>query len=247
MVSPAPVGYGSAVTSPDAAPPTALAPLRRQRDLVIDRLTEHFARDHLDVEEFEKRVDEAHRATSVEALTRLTTDLEPLDADAERHAAELAHKRTPPVTALATIPARRSVVAVMSGAERRGSWRVPRKLRVYAVFGGVELDFREVAFPPGVTEVSIFCLAGGCEVIVPPHVHVESDGVGIMGGFETFDRIPPSLEADEPVLRITGVAVMGGFSIETRLPGESRRDARRRRKRELKAASKRRELAERNR
>jgi hypothetical protein len=228
---------------PEAASPTPLVPLRRQRDLVIERLSEHFSRDHLDVEEFERRVDSAHTATSLEALTALTADLEPLDAAAERHAVEtaLAHRQESEA-ALAARPARRSVVAVLSGAERRGQWRLPERLRVYAVFGGVELDFRDVAFPPGVSEVSVFCLAGGCEIIVPPHVHVESDGIGVLGGFETFDRIPPKVDPDEPVLRISGVAVMGGFSIETRLPGESRRDARKRRKRELKAAARRREL-----
>jgi hypothetical protein len=37
------------------------------------------------------------------------------------------------------------------------------------------------------------------------------------------------------MLRITGFALMGGVSIETRLPGESRRDPKRRIKKERKA------------
>jgi hypothetical protein len=223
---------------------TGATPLRRQRDLVIERLTEHFALDHLDVDEFERRVDDAHRAGSAAALAALTADLEALDREHEQHVeqAALAH-RDHVDRRLANRPARRSVVAVLSGAERRGAWRLPETLRVLAVFGGVELDFREVRFPPGVTEVSVFCLAGGCEIIVPPHVHVESDGVGVMGGFETFDRVPAVVDPDEPILRISGLAIMGGFSIETRLVGESRRDARRRRKREHAASRAARALA----
>src|SRR5690606_25345821 len=196
------LGYGPGVASrgappdpPGAAPGGARAtdaPLRRRRDLVIERLTEHFSLDHLDVEEFERRVDEAHRAPTVAALEALTEDLAPLDQRQEHHAEATALARVERAGALAIDrPERRSVIAVLSGAERRGSWRLPRRLRVFAVLGGVELDFREVDFPPGVTEVSVFCLAGGCEIIVPPHVHVESDGVGVMGGFETFDRVPP--------------------------------------------------------
>ena len=61
--------------------------------------------------------------------------------------------------------------------------------------------------------------------------------VGILGGFETYDRVPPTVEPDEPILRITGLALMGGFAIETRLPGESRGDARRRKKRERRAGA----------
>jgi hypothetical protein len=212
------------------------SPLRGQRDQVVERLAEHFSRDHLDVEEYERRVGLAHTASSAEALVALTDDLTPLDDAGERQADEAATtRRAAGAAALATRPERRTIVAVMSGAERKGSWRLPRRLRVWAVMGGVELDFREVVFPPGVTEVRIYCIMGGCEVIVPPHVHVESDGIGVMGGFETYDRVPPTLDPDEPVLRITGVAVMGGFAIETRLPGETGRDARKRRRRELSA------------
>lgn len=229
---------------PDARSTPAPLPLRRSRDSIIDQLGEHFARDHFDVDEFERRVDAAHRATTREALAALVDDLDPLDQPATR-AIELASERriAESNAALTNRPRRRSVVAVLSGAERRGHWRVPEVLKVWAVIGGVELDFREVAFPPGVTEIKVFCLMGGCELIVPPNVHLECDGIGVLGGFETIERVPPRLDPDEPVLRISGVAVMGGFSVETRLPGESRRDARKRRRREGKAEARRRQLA----
>src|SRR5687767_14246168 len=106
-----------------------VAPLRRQREIVIERLSEHFALDHLDVEEFEHRVDAAHRAPSREQLAALTADLEPLDAVHERQVrAALTRRETLPPPDVMRRPARRSVVAVLSGAERRGSWRLPRKL-----------------------------------------------------------------------------------------------------------------------
>ena len=35
-------------------------------------------------------------------------------------------------------------------------------------------------------------------------------------------------DPERALLRVTGLAVMGGVSIETRLPGESRREARKR-------------------
>ena len=46
----------------------------------------------------------------------------------------------------------------MSGVQRRGSWRVPKNLRVVAVMGGVDLDFRDAVFGPGVSEVNVISL-----------------------------------------------------------------------------------------
>jgi len=41
----------------------ALVALRTRRETVIDALSTHFANDALDLDEFEQRVDLAHRAT----------------------------------------------------------------------------------------------------------------------------------------------------------------------------------------
>jgi Cell wall-active antibiotics response 4TMS YvqF len=214
----------------------ALAALRNRRQEVIDRLTDDFARDLIEVDEFEMRVDQAHRAPSIEALEKVVADLGPLEAAATPLSAERAmeiHPSRTPSTALATNRAeRRWAVAVMGGVERKGSWRVPHTLRVVCVMGGAEIDFREVDLPPGVTDVKIMCMMGGAEIIVPPDLAVECDGIAIMGGFEQLDRAPPRTDPDTPLLRVSGFAFMGGFTISTRLPGESARQASKRQRRE---------------
>jgi Cell wall-active antibiotics response 4TMS YvqF len=214
----------------------ALVALRQRRQEVIDRLTDDFARDLIEVDEFEMRVDQAHRAPSIEALEKVVADLAPLEATAQpispERAMELHPSRTP-ATALATNRAeRRWAVAVMGGVERKGSWRVPHTLRVVCVMGGAEIDFREVDLPPGVTQVKIVCMMGGAEIIVPPDLAVECDGIAIMGGFEQLDRAPAKTDPEAPLLRVSGIAFMGGFTISTRLPGESARQASKRQRRE---------------
>jgi hypothetical protein len=214
-----------------------LAPvgLRQRRQEVIDRLTDDFARDLMEVEEFEERVDLAHRASSMDALEKVVSDLEPLEKDAEPLSAERA-VQLHPSRSQAIAPANRTqsrwAVAVMGGVERKGGWRVPQKLKVVCLMGGAEIDFRDVTLPPGVTDVKVFCLMGGAEIIVPPDLAVECDGVAIMGGFEQLDRAPVGSEPEAPLLRVSGFAFMGGFTISTRLPGESARDAHKRKKRE---------------
>ncbi|HSG48741.1 MAG TPA: LiaF domain-containing protein, partial [Longimicrobiales bacterium] len=128
---------------------------------------------------------------------------------------------------------REIVIAVMGGATRKGRWAPARRNFAFAVMGGTELDFREAVLPPGVTEVQVFTVMGGVEIIVPPGVNVESHGIGIMGGFDHRGG-EGSYDQDAPTLRITGLALMGGVDITERHIGESARDARRRRKLEAK-------------
>ncbi|HTE50100.1 MAG TPA: LiaF domain-containing protein [Kofleriaceae bacterium] len=214
----------------------ALVGLRQRRQEVIDRLTDDFARDLIEVEEFEERVDLAHQASTMEALEKVVADLAPLEKDAAPldagRALEL-HPRRGSAALTATNRAQsRWAVAVMGGVERKGGWRVPERLKVVCMMGGAEIDFREVALPPGVTHVKVFCVMGGAEIIVPPDLAVECDGVAIMGGFEQLERAPVSADPDAPLLRVSGFAFMGGFTISTRLPGESARQASKRQRRE---------------
>jgi hypothetical protein len=213
----------------------ALVALRQRRQEVVDRLTEDFARDLIDVDEFEERVDLAHRAESTAALEKVVADLAPLEKDAPpidpQRALELHPHRTSALAA-SDRTEKRWAVAVLGGVERKGTWRVPQRLRVVCVMGGAEIDFREVSLPPGVTHVKVFCMMGGAEIIVPPDLAVECDGMAIMGGFEQLDRAPAGGDPASPLLRVSGFAFMGGFTISTRLPGESARQASKRQKRE---------------
>lgn len=219
--------------------------LRETRERTIARLSDAFAADDLEMDEFERRLTLAHTARDVAELETLLADLPAPSA--------LGSTPAPQQQALARAPAAEvrateSIVAIMGGSSRKGRWLTPRKLKVRAIMGGVELDFRDARLPPGETVVEITAVMGGAEIIVPPGLAVRMNGTAIMGGFEHMDRAPESLDADQSVLTITGFCVMGGVAVETRLPGESSRQARRRHDRELRDArrSERKQLRERN-
>lgn len=204
--------------------------LRDRREQVIEWLSEQFARDGLELDEYERRIDMAHQATSVAALEQVVADLgmpaaepaAPSEALVPRATAELPVPRAP----------RKRVIAVMGGVERKGRWVVAEDVRVTAIMGGISLDFREALLGPGVTHVHVTAIMGGVDIIVPPHVAVQCDGVAILGGFEEVQRAPAVPDPDRPTLMITGVAVMGGVDIRTRLPGESAWQAWKRERRE---------------
>lgn len=199
------------------------------RQQAIDALCEHFANDSLSVDEFERRVDLAHKAESSEELRKLLQDLPTGDLPIRREEVTPAH----PPRAEASVPSHRVkekgvMVAALGGVERKGRWIPARQNYAVAVMGGLSLDFREALLPPGETEVWIFTLMGGADIIVPPGLTVESDGVAILGGFEHREDATISHDPEAPVLRLKGLAVMGGVEVSIRYPGESVRDAKRR-------------------
>jgi hypothetical protein len=107
-----------------------------------------------------------------------------------------------------------TLVAVLSGAVRKGEWEPRERIRVFALMGGAELDFREAVMLEGVTEVSIFAMMGGVNILVPPDIDVQSEGFGLMGGFTHLGH--RAEEADAPLLRIKGLAVMGGVDVKVK-------------------------------
>ena len=219
------------------------------RQATIDRLCERFAEDRMSMSDFERRLDLAHRATNAQQLASLTAGFPPEASRPVGGHLPAASSARPSVSGNVVpaerVPARQFLAGVLGASARSGAWIAPREIYAVALMGGVELDFREASFGPGDTEVTVFALWGGVDVIVPPGLQVECNGVGILGGFERkadelADGSAAPLDPRAPVLRVNGVALMGGVDVSTRLPGERERDAARRRR--LARKARRREL-----
>jgi hypothetical protein len=197
--------------------------LQAQREKTITALIDHFANDRLTVEEFERRLDVAARAQALPELSSLLEDL------------PTSQTTSAPTPSVSSSPApshhareHQTLVAIMGGVERRGRWQPAEKTVLIAVMGGALLDFREVQLPPGVTQVTLICVMGGAEVIVPPGMTVDTGGFAIMGGFAHRHDTPPTRDENTPVLRIDGFAFMGGVDLQVRLPGETENDTKQR-------------------
>ncbi|MGH7477709.1 MAG: DUF1707 SHOCT-like domain-containing protein [Longimicrobiales bacterium] len=207
---------------------TAVSALARRRQQVTDVLCRAFADDGLDMDGLEQRLDAANRAQSLEQLDRLIADLPAPGGAAEARSAR--SSEPPPAPTLR----RRlgSVVAILGGVSRTGRWTPPEHLIAVGCLGGAELDYREVELPAGGGRITAIAFMGGVDIIVPPGLRVEVDGVALLGGFGHEDSDPLPTATVGPVLRIDGVAIMGGVEVSIRVAGESAKDARRRRRHE---------------
>jgi hypothetical protein len=213
------------MTSGPDTPTRAAAPTPAEREAVISALGDAYAADRIELEELELRMARVYRATTRASLADVMADLSPRAPLAAPTAAGERPVSVPAardivsaraweygVATLARpeiVPARQALLAIMGGVSRKGAWVVPSTLRVIAVMGGVDLDLREAQFGAGVTEIEVFALMGGVDILVPTGVRVETTGMGILGGFGVSgaDADPGP---DAPVLRISGVATMGG-------------------------------------
>lgn len=156
-------------------------------------------------------------------------------APAPAPAAAPAPARAPTAPAAPRVPAGEQtgvVLAVLSGATRKGPWEPPETLYAVGFLGGVELDFRQAALLEGVTEVKALALMGGVDIIVPDDVDVEVSGFGFMGGFDHVSQHLPG--GDRPLVRISGLALMGGVSVKVKpMPEPSRMERLAKRVRDL--------------
>ena len=192
-------------SQPEPRPESRVSTAERSR--VIDRLTWGYAYDYLDEEEFERRVGEAHSASTHAALVTLVSDLPESPAEPAQD------EQTAVATNAGHVRQTETFAAVLGGSERKGAWRPARRSRAFALLGGIELDFREAIMPPGVTEISVFCMLGGLEITVPPELNVELSGIPILGGFENNAGTG---SPGGPTLRIKGVAVLGGVEVKAK-------------------------------
>lgn len=190
--------------------------LERFREEAIEKLSASYARDHLTQSEFEERVEHATAAANHEELRKLLMDLPVVSAP------------DPPVTAGTTMPDVRqktqivadadsaresSLIAVFSGADRKGVWDPPRTLNVVAVFGGSDIDLRDARIPAGGIKINVIAMFGGVDIIVPDDLNVEVSGAGIFGAFDGKNHRGSS-DPRTPTVRVDGIALFGGVDIK---------------------------------
>jgi len=193
---------------------------QEQRERVISALQSHFALDHLDVEEFERRLTVAHSADTDAEIEALVSDLPALAASTTALATTGAASASVALALPQEVPALATMRGIMSATTRRGQWVVPQTLIIKSVMSATELDFRDAKFPAGPVDIHIQTVMSSVELTVPPGLAVEADGFAILGSFEQIDRVSSTPDPNAPRLRVHGRAILGSVEIRTRMPGQ---------------------------
>lgn len=156
-----------------------------------------------------ERSQAAHQAETFDDLVPLTRDLVALDV--ARPAQPQAWSSAPG----SGDQGPELIVAIFSGASRRGRWQPRRNLSVLTLFGGTELDLTQAVFTDNVCEINVFCMFGGVDVRVPVGTDVRNEAIAIFGGSDT--KTQPAVPG-APTVIVKGFVGFGG--VEVRGPKE---------------------------
>ena len=189
--------------SPQAGPP-AQRVSDADRDRTVTLLRENVVEGRLTLDEFSDRVGRALQATTRGELDAVMTGLP--------------HSGLPEPSAVASVAPRKSRrwhVAVMSGHETKGRWRIGDKTTAVAVMGGCELDLRRAEIEAPEVVITAVAFWGGVEIVVPEGFDVELRGFSFMGGRSLRVRDVPIVPGS-PRIVVKGFAVMGGIEVKSR-------------------------------
>lgn len=203
----------------------------RARRLATEMLMERLADDALDLDEFERRLDQVNAAENVESIAKILGQVaaanpyaripEGWQVAGKGRGTPLPSPRPAKGPGLMSRLGRRNkvVLALQDGSGRVGRWEPSRHVWVINMLGGAVMDFRDAVLPRGVTEVTVFCIMGDVEIVVPLDIQVEFGGLGLIGGFDCEPTVGVS-SPDAPTLRINGVSCLGGVTVSVRDRGE---------------------------
>ena len=182
------------------------------RDRTVALLREHVVAGRLTLDEFSDRAGRALEATTRGELDAVMADLPEVSV--------------PTATGTVVTPRarRRWHIAVMSGHDTKGRWRIGDKTNAVAIMGGCDLDLRSAEIEGPEVVITAFAFWGGINVIVPEGFDVELVGFSFMGGRSLKLRDVPIIPGS-PRIIVRGFAVMGGIDVKSRSSRSGRKAA----------------------
>lgn len=232
--------------------PGAIRVSDHDRQAVVDRLSWATGEGMLTLEEFAEASAQAYAAVTRADLAAVGSDLHlpvplmapmpaaPAPAPLDQPTEAAGRVLPPPAAALPTPtavpqpqpegmpvarPATSWVVAVMSGEDRRGRWRIGRRTGAFALMGNVDLDLRDAVIEGDVVEINAWAIMGGVTITVPEGIPVETSGFVLMGGRTTRIKDVPPLPG-APTIKVVGYGLWGGVTVRSRGPRKGRGDHR---------------------
>ncbi len=207
--------------------------IEKRRHLLIDRLTERYAKDELPLTEYERLVQDAHNAVELQDLAVVEAIVGGTGYKANSQSAAFKHENMqphepqspkaplyaplyvpqPPDSPFYSPDKVQSSVSILADRRHTGKWLKKPTVAAIAILGSQIFDFRGIDLPAGPTTLEALAILGSLEIIVPSNLAVRMEVLPVAGdatvdkGVETVER------PDEPVLVVTGNAILGSVRV----------------------------------
>ncbi|MFC9227716.1 DUF1707 domain-containing protein [Streptomyces decoyicus] len=159
------------------------------RDTAVQRLREAYAEGHISHEEMDEGLDQVLTAKTQSELVSALASLPEEDAGTT------------------------STIAAAGGQiKRRGTWRVPRMLKVESAFARVHLDLSHAVFEHPVVDIELQLGTGKAKITVPRDATVDVEGLHT-GWKDTRYKPQRSSRPGGPRIRISGSMGFGRLKI----------------------------------
>ena len=168
------------------------------RDAAVEQLRAAAAEGRLTSEELTARTDAVRNAKTHGELAEVTADL----------------PGRPPSSPAVPATGRRWIVSVFGDITRRGSWPTGNRMSPIAVFGDIDLDFRQATMPSGTVAINAVAPFGDIEVLVPDGVQVDVGGFTMFGSKKVEVRDAPTNES-AAVVRVRGFSLFGSLKVRS--------------------------------
>jgi hypothetical protein len=109
---------------------------------------------------------------------------------------------------------RRWIVSVFGDITRTGSWPPRRTTSPIALFGDIDLDFRQATLPSGEVVVTAVAPFGNVDVVVPARSHVDVGGFTLFGS-KKVAVAQISSDQTAPTIRVRGFSIFGSLKVSS--------------------------------
>jgi len=205
----------------------------KRRHLLIDRLTERYAKDELPLTEYERLVQDAQDAVEmqdlaiVEAIVGGTGYTATNGLSASRHGKQSPPNATQPLNAplyasqspdspFYSPDLVQSSVSILADRRHTGQWLKKPTVAAIAILGSQIFDFRGIELPVGPTTLEALAILGSLEIIVPSNLAVRMEVLPVAGDATIDKSVETSERPDEPVLVVTGNAILGSVRVRVK-------------------------------
>lgn len=190
--------------------------LETRRERVMERLTQAFSTNGLDMEEYERRAGLAQAARMDAELEALVLDL-PSEAPSGSAPARRSAPGSEYLRASAPLESgSRSVACVMSDRRMTGDWLQTDKVDAFTLMGSTTLDLRGVELPPGPIRIDAFVLMGETVVIVPRDLPVRMDAFAFMGEASARRDVSQNVRGARTWVEVGGFVLMGSIEVKVK-------------------------------
>jgi len=184
------------------------------RQETIDRLTEAFAADAIDMDEYERRATSANAANRISDLESLTRDLPAAKGAPRGGPARQRPLRGDDSSIIGAVPV--TTGCVMSERTMTGNWLSSDRVSSFTVMGSTRLDLRDAVLPPGAIKIEAFTLMGETQIIVPRDVPVRMSAFAFMGESRAGREVNQRVGDARTWVEISGFAMMGSVTVRAK-------------------------------